>query len=207
MTPGWEELLDKVTGYLTTHADAKGNIADGLLDELRLLRAQASSKDRPVGCTCSSPLLCPVHGKRAEAPEPQGEVITAAAIQRTTTGRSHAECFHEAAKLPLGVNYVQGFVTSTGRFVDRKEALKIATESGQFKGPKRYRPFDMLMSEDLWDPQPEAQPAVEPKAGHAFVPAPKNHGSWCKDQCHYRTREGSQLVRCDRPRSEHPEGR
>lgn len=41
---------------------------------------------------------------------------------------------------------VQGFVTSTGRFVDRAEAAKIALEAGQIPEAK-----DALYSEDVWD--------------------------------------------------------
>lgn len=43
----------------------------------------------------------------------------------------------------------QGFVTNTGRFVGRVEALAIAKQAGQAikkNGSKRY-----LYSEDLWD--------------------------------------------------------
>lgn len=43
---------------------------------------------------------------------------------------------------------VQGFVTSTGRFVDRFEAYRIATAAGQIK-EKTY-PLDKLFSEDIW---------------------------------------------------------
>ena len=41
----------------------------------------------------------------------------------------------------------QGFLTSTGRFVDRTEAGKIAIEAGQIKTLK-WHPY--LYSEDLW---------------------------------------------------------
>lgn len=40
---------------------------------------------------------------------------------------------------------VQGFITNTGRFVDRVEAAKIAFEAEQIKYPK-----DILYSEDLY---------------------------------------------------------
>jgi hypothetical protein len=42
----------------------------------------------------------------------------------------------------------QGFITESGRFVDRKEALIIAMMAGQIEGPK-FQP-DMIFSEDLW---------------------------------------------------------
>lgn len=39
----------------------------------------------------------------------------------------------------------QGFLTNTGRFVDRTEAAKIAHTAGQIAEPKPW-----LFSEDLW---------------------------------------------------------
>jgi hypothetical protein len=42
----------------------------------------------------------------------------------------------------------QGFVTSTGRYVDRTEGLRIAVAAKQTDGPK-YQPTS-LFSEDLW---------------------------------------------------------
>ncbi|MGB3042488.1 MAG: hypothetical protein WBB98_04820 [Xanthobacteraceae bacterium] len=42
----------------------------------------------------------------------------------------------------------QGFTTSMGRFVDRKEALRIALDAKQIDKPK-YQPHQ-LFSEDLW---------------------------------------------------------
>jgi hypothetical protein len=43
----------------------------------------------------------------------------------------------------------QGFVTSTGRFVDRKEGLKIALTNNQVLDKKEIR-GDELYSEDLY---------------------------------------------------------
>lgn len=42
----------------------------------------------------------------------------------------------------------QGFFTSTGRFVDRREACAIATAAGQIVS--KTLPADQLFSEDLW---------------------------------------------------------
>lgn len=42
----------------------------------------------------------------------------------------------------------QGFVTSTGRFVDRYEGCRIARAAGQLW--RRPTPDDMLTSEDVW---------------------------------------------------------
>lgn len=44
----------------------------------------------------------------------------------------------------------QGFVTSTGRFVDRKEACVIARAASQVDEAKKTQPADTLFSEDLW---------------------------------------------------------
>lgn len=43
----------------------------------------------------------------------------------------------------------QGFVTDTGRFVDREEGARIAIASGQ-ADPAKMTYTDMLFSEDLW---------------------------------------------------------
>ena len=44
----------------------------------------------------------------------------------------------------------QGFITSTGRFVERKEALQIALASGQPMIDHPSRHDTLLFSEDLW---------------------------------------------------------
>lgn len=43
---------------------------------------------------------------------------------------------------------IQGFMTSTGRFVDRELGLKIATEANQII--KKHPSYDKLFSEDMW---------------------------------------------------------
>ncbi len=53
--------------------------------------------------------------------------------------------------------YHQGFLTSYGRFVDRKEALKIALENNQVIG-KLYG--DELYSENLYTADPRMQEPV-----------------------------------------------
>lgn len=42
----------------------------------------------------------------------------------------------------------QGFVTDTGRFVDRREACEIAREANQIV--QKHGPDDVLFSEDMW---------------------------------------------------------
>lgn len=72
------------------------------------------------------------------------ERIMFAAIKgpKIIVGNNHAECFSN-----LKQEQQQGFYTSFGRFVDRKEALEIAMNAGQVK--KKHLPIHMLMSEDL----------------------------------------------------------
>lgn len=45
-------------------------------------------------------------------------------------------------------DHTQGFVTDTGRFVDRKEALAIAKAANQLI--RKTSPEYLLFSEDLW---------------------------------------------------------
>jgi hypothetical protein len=66
-------------------------------------------------------------------------------------GKCHADCFEQAYhigwKLSSRADH-QGFMTSRGRFVNRRDAAKIAFETGQVK-----HKIDILFSEDLWSPQ------------------------------------------------------
>lgn len=62
---------------------------------------------------------------------------------------------HGTLMHPIWKNYPvpiedQGFLTSTGRYVGREEALEIALSSGQpmIDHPSRHK--TMLFSEDLW---------------------------------------------------------
>jgi len=74
------------------------------------------------------------------------EEITAAAIRKGTeifSAKNHYECFRLAPSFGYLKDAEQGFLTSLGRFVDRKEAAKIAFESGQTE--KKY---ERLLSED-----------------------------------------------------------
>lgn len=45
------------------------------------------------------------------------------------------------------LEWEQGFLSSTGRFLDRREALEVAIASGQVTTPRNPRE---LFSEDLW---------------------------------------------------------
>jgi len=67
-------------------------------------------------------------------------------------GRHH-DCFNQEFPVVRVIRAVsaeetQGFVTSTGRFVDRMDGLKVATEAGQIK--TKTGPADLLFSEDMW---------------------------------------------------------
>ena len=49
---------------------------------------------------------------------------------------------------PAPIRGCQGFITSTGRFVDRHHAALIAERAGQIT--KKTGPDDKLFSEDMW---------------------------------------------------------
>lgn len=86
------------------------------------------------------------------------KIISAAIKQGNTTyalGRPlrHHHIFREYGKIIhedmiKGGIHIQGFMTSHGRFVDRKEGLKIATEQNQII--EKHPSFDELYSEDMW---------------------------------------------------------
>lgn len=80
------------------------------------------------------------------------EVIKHAAVKSNCgmvlIGKCHAHCFQQGANTGLDMSPKaddQGFFTSFGRYVDRKEAATIAVKAGQ------VRPLiGVLFSEDLW---------------------------------------------------------
>lgn len=45
---------------------------------------------------------------------------------------------------------VQGFLTSENRFVNRTEALKIASAAGQIPEGNKHNPVEVLLSEDIY---------------------------------------------------------
>lgn len=65
-------------------------------------------------------------------------------------GYRHGDCFTTAINMGYA-NYIsqdkQGFITSTGRFVDRKEAKVIARNANQLL---RDSVFENLISEDIY---------------------------------------------------------
>lgn len=71
--------------------------------------------------------------------------IRAAAIRFKTDlviGKNHAKCLAKAKN-----SMEQGFLTNTGLFVNRIEALEIALNAGQ--EITKHNPIDKLLSEDL----------------------------------------------------------
>lgn len=65
-------------------------------------------------------------------------------------GRRHCDCFEKAfhAGWKYDKNQVtQGFVTDSGHFLDRYEAMELALKTGQLKEPTGLKE---LFSEDLW---------------------------------------------------------
>jgi|GEM_PF-6102148 len=78
-------------------------------------------------------------------------MIKYAAIKKTETeiyiGWHH---HHILWCMPMGYlsDCAQGFVTTGGRFVDREEGLKIATEHNQIV--KKHGYLNELFSEDMW---------------------------------------------------------
>lgn len=69
-------------------------------------------------------------------------------------GHRHHNCFMTANILQLTHEYSkiekeQGFITNINRFVDRKEALKIAIDANQLKVDNQCN-YKQLFSEDLY---------------------------------------------------------
>lgn len=116
-----------------------------------------------------------------EAASGEGQRIVELAVRDSTTGRIwqgksvHADLGEDAAK-DLGISYddfvdraEDGYITDTGRFVDRKQAASIATAAGQTKGPVREDDDgEYLSHDDLREDALEARPqGEEAQAGGA----------------------------------------
>ena len=80
-------------------------------------------------------------------------MIIASAIQKgkiTYWGIRHSDCFHSMSTIGVDkLGAVQGFMTDSGEFLDRDEALAYAIEHGQIKDKKSLI-GSVLTSEDLW---------------------------------------------------------
>jgi hypothetical protein len=72
--------------------------------------------------------------------------------ERQGLPKRHGEIIHHMVfvhLIPPPVNRIQGFVTDTGRFVDRKEGARIALAAGQVTRETMHDPR-CLYSEDLY---------------------------------------------------------
>ncbi|WP_144106572.1 hypothetical protein [Paraburkholderia sp. BCC1886] len=89
---------------------------------------------------------------------PQKERIAMAAIMHpdgvihavSAPGRHHhcVRYMSAYARAGLTTTSKQGFITSHGRYVDRKTAFLIASAAGQIR--EKTNPKDVLFSEDMW---------------------------------------------------------
>ncbi len=89
-----------------------------------------------------------------DKPHPVKEIVICAAIKykdgSIIRGHRHGDCAYDC-HLPLKKDFkghVQGFITSTNRFVTREEGRKLQDAAG-IKSVDRYR-ADTLFSEDLY---------------------------------------------------------
>lgn len=65
----------------------------------------------------------------------------------------HYHLLHGSVNLTKGMNHediIQGFLTSTGRFVTREEGAKLVSTNGQETIDRPGKIYTMLFSEDLW---------------------------------------------------------
>ncbi len=70
-------------------------------------------------------------------------------------GKCHADCFWAGKNMGLVMSsksYDQGFITNKGRYVDRKEAARIAKRAGQLVDDhnRKAKKVKYLLSEDIW---------------------------------------------------------
>lgn len=88
-------------------------------------------------------------------PDDEGYIVAAAIRQGSMVcsvpkpGRHH-DVIREMARagIPIPINGEQGFLTSEGQFVGRKQAKHIATLAGQILS--KHGNANQLFSEDVW---------------------------------------------------------
>jgi len=82
------------------------------------------------------------------------EIISHAAIKRSdkiiSIGKSHSDIIKESPYGTCKKGSEMGFITSTGRFVDRIEALQIAIDNGQINPQLKTLRKTGLLSENIW---------------------------------------------------------
>lgn len=89
------------------------------------------------------------------------ERIVHAAVKTVTgyvvIGKCHGDCFYSAKGMGLEMSSKsddQGFVTSKGRYVNRKKAAQIAKRAKQLDPNETRRKVSHLLSEDIWCQRP-----------------------------------------------------
>ena len=82
------------------------------------------------------------------------ETIKHAAVKRSdgiiSIGKCHPEIIASSPYGTCKAGSSMGFITSTGRFVDREEALKIAIKSKQIEPDMETIRGNGLISENIW---------------------------------------------------------
>ena len=112
---------------------------------------------------------------------------------RVTYGRNHAECLKAGFELGFDKhNRIDGFMTTTGRHVDRVEGLQIATEMNQIV--EKHRPVDVLLSEDVFPTITLNEVLVAKQESSALLSQLKELESVAKSMC--KDCEGDACDRC-----------
>lgn len=146
LSPEMQALVRGVGADAKTGVSARVAAEDrlGLMENaIKGIRARYESMNQPLPVDSRLRDILATAGRanalKAATPKPQaGERLVAAASRtpegRVFTGPTHGEAMNEAtSKLGKEIFWReadQGFLTSTGRFVSRKEAYKIAKEMG-----------------------------------------------------------------------------
>ena len=121
----------------------------GVRAEIPICNATGIAPLCPMGGAGDHPVLVPM--------KPPEQVWISCAAIKTENGRvwvvdrpgRHCHVIEKIIKGTKGMvrDTVEGFVTTTGTFLDRAEALELARDNGQLKGDLIG---SVLTSEDLW---------------------------------------------------------
>ena len=68
-------------------------------------------------------------------------------------GKCHADCFYQGKNVGFKMSDKaedQGFFTNKRRYVNRKQAARIAKRAGQLDPKDKKRKVSHLLSEDIW---------------------------------------------------------